>query len=81
MRLLLIACGIALLLTACGQSDETPPPDPKLEANATVPEDNVFHDQVEALNKAKAAKKKAEQRAEELDAAIEKSTGTGDDDQ
>lgn len=69
----------SLGLTACGGSEEAAPPQQEQPATGeqqpAVPEDNVFHDQVEALNKAKEAKKQQEARQQELDQAIEEQTG------
>lgn len=66
-----------LVLTACSPTEEAP--EPKTDSQPTVPEDNVFHDQVAALEKAKDAAKKQEEHAQELDAAIEQATGRGDE--
>lgn len=69
----------SLGLTACGSSEEAAPAQTEqpatTEQQPAVPEDNVFHDQVEALNKAKEAKKLQEQQKEAMDQAIEEQTG------
>jgi len=74
----------SLGLAACGGNDDAASPQaqeqPAAGQQAAVPEDNVFHDQVDALNKAKAAKQAQEQRQEDLDKAIQEQTGSTTDD-
>lgn len=73
---LLVLAGLVFGLAACGSNEDAAPAEQPAttEQQPSVPIDNVFHDQVEALNKAKAAKQAQEQRQEELNQAIEEQT-------
>lgn len=74
---LLVLAGLTIGLAACGSNEDAAPAEQPAttEQQPSIPEDNVFHDQVEALNKAKEAKKLQEQHQQELDKAIEEQTG------
>lgn len=78
-----IACLTLFILLAgagCGKDGDEARP---AEANAgqetpAVSEDNVFHDQVQALEKAREVEKLQRERKERLDESLQDQEGTGD---